>query len=237
LVDLAECRSPGLVGVGPVADRIIKDAWLAEIGLLQDWLIGLTGSLYLEFNIPRLGRRIDAVLLIGSAVFVIEFKVGERAFERAAVDQVWDYALDRKNFHEASHSVSIVPILVATGATASARLNLHPDDDKVYRPILVDPAGFREAVDLALRTITGELLDEQRCHALHTIPHLLSSKPRKLFTHSIRSKPSRATMRGRRTCVSPHTASKSWWTRRERKDANSFVSSRVCPEPAKPWSG
>ena len=97
-----------------------KDAWLAQIGFLQDRLVGLTGSLFLEFNIPRMGRRIDAVLLIGPVVFVIEFKVGESAFERAAVDQVWDYALDLKNFHEASHSVSIVPILIATGATKSA---------------------------------------------------------------------------------------------------------------------
>ena len=55
---------------------------------------------------------------IGPVVFVIEFKVGESTFERAAVDQVWDYALDLKNFHEASHSVSIVPILIATEATA-----------------------------------------------------------------------------------------------------------------------
>ena len=94
-----------------------KDAWLAQIGFLQDRLVGLTGSLFLEFNIPRMGRRIDAVLLVGPVVFVIEFKVGESTFDRAAVDQVWDYALDLKNFHEASHSVSIVPILIATEAT------------------------------------------------------------------------------------------------------------------------
>ena len=91
-----------------------KDAWLAQIRLLQDRLVGLTGALFLEFNIPRMGRRIDAVLLVDPVVFVIEFKVGASEFERAAVDQVWDYALDLKNFHEASHSVSIVPILIAT---------------------------------------------------------------------------------------------------------------------------
>ncbi|MBM4296667.1 MAG: hypothetical protein FJ143_02890, partial [Deltaproteobacteria bacterium] len=97
-----------------------KDAWSAEIRFLQDRLVGLTGALFLEFNIPRLGRRIDTVLLIGPVVFVIEFKVGSSAFDRAAVDQVWDYALDLKNFHEACHAVSIVPILIATGAPKSA---------------------------------------------------------------------------------------------------------------------
>jgi hypothetical protein len=95
------------------------DAWLAQIALLQERLGGLNGALFLEFNIPRMGRRIDAVLLIGPVVFVIEFKVGESVFDSAAVDQVWDYALDLKNFHEASHAASIVPILVATEATVA----------------------------------------------------------------------------------------------------------------------
>ena len=59
---------------------------------------------------------IDTVLVIGPIVFAVEFKVGDSIFDRSGVDQVWDYALDLKNFHEASHSASIVPILVATGA-------------------------------------------------------------------------------------------------------------------------
>ena len=59
-------------------------------------------------------------------MFVVEFKVGESTFDRAAVDQVWDYALDLKNFHEASHTVSIVPILIATETKAVAPLNFMP---------------------------------------------------------------------------------------------------------------
>src|SRR5258705_2078662 len=78
-----------------------RDAWLRQFDILRDALSGLSGSLLLEFNIPRMGRRIDAVLLIGPVVFVIEFKIGEAAFDRVAVDQVWDYALDLKNFHKA----------------------------------------------------------------------------------------------------------------------------------------
>jgi hypothetical protein len=138
-----------------------KEAWLAQIGFLQEHLAGLSGALFLEFNIPRMGRRIDTVLLLGPVVFVIEFKVGESKFERAAVDQVWDYALDLKNFHEASHSASIVPILIATEATDSAALRLHADEDKVYRPIHVHPAGFREAIDTTLETVTEEIVDSE----------------------------------------------------------------------------
>ena len=163
------------------------DAWLAQIAFLQEQVSGLTGTLFLEFNIPRMGRRIDAVLLVGSVVFVIEFKVGESAFERAAVDQVWDYALDLKNFHEASHSVSIVPILIATEATASPSLNLQADQDKVYHPIRVHPARFREAIDLARRTITGELLDQQKWARApyHPTPTIIEAARALYAQHSV----------------------------------------------------
>src|SRR5262249_47455611 len=93
-----------------------RDAWRYQIAFLQSELIGLSGAIYLEFTIPRVGRRIDVVLVIGPALVVVEFKVGDAIFGRAAGEQVWDYALDLKNFHEGSHSLSIVPILLATEA-------------------------------------------------------------------------------------------------------------------------
>ena len=160
---------------------------MAQIGLLQAQLVGFSGSLFLEFNIPRMGRRIDAVLLIGPVAFVIEFKVGESAFERAAVDQVWDYALDLKNFHEASHSVSIVPMLIATGARQSAPMQLHTDEDKVYRPVLVHSSGFREAVALTLRTVTGEVLDGERWSRApyHPTPTIVEAARALYAQHSV----------------------------------------------------
>ena len=152
-----------LVSNSTFADlRSQKDAWLVQIDLLQVQLVGLSGSIFLEFNIPRMGRRIDAVLLIGPIVFVIEFKVGEKTFDRPAIEQVWDYALDLKNFHEASHSASIVPFLVATGTKKSAQFNLHADEDHVFRPLMVHPEGFREAINLALQTVAGEKIDDYR---------------------------------------------------------------------------
>ena len=97
----------------------------------------------MEFNIPRMGRRIDVILVIGS-MFALEFKVGETTYDRAAIEQVWDYALDLKNFHEASHNVAIAPILVATEsqaesppsskADAGQRISSYPDNaDKLDR--------------------------------------------------------------------------------------------------------
>ena len=139
-----------------------RDTWLAQIVFLRRELVGLSGAVFLEFNIPRMGRRIDVVLVIGPVVFVIEFKVGEKTFDRAAIDQVWDYALDLKNFHEASHVISLVPILIVTEATGSGQTILKSDDDKVYRPIQVCTADFRKAVNAALQTVLGSKLDDQK---------------------------------------------------------------------------
>ena len=138
-----------------------RDAWLEQISLLQGQLVGLNGSLFLEFSIPRMGRRIDTVLLINSIVFVLEFKVGDSTLDRAAVDQVWDYALDLKNFHEASHLASLIPILITTGPSASPPVVLVADDDRVYRPISVHAADLRLTLDLALRSVEACSLDMQ----------------------------------------------------------------------------
>jgi hypothetical protein len=136
-------------------DRTQAAAWLAEIEFLQSKLSDSAGSIFFEFNIPRMGRRIDVVLLIGPVVFALEFKVGEKAFDRSAIDQVWDYGLDLKNFHEASHDASIIPILIATEATECPVVGLHADTDKLYRPVVVDPRSFRRTLDTAVRTVRG----------------------------------------------------------------------------------
>lgn len=91
-------------------------AWETQIAILKRELAGLDGFIWLEFEIPRLGRRVDAIVITASRIFAIEFKVGEDTYRRSAIDQVWDYALDLKNFHEGSHHATIVPLLVVTAA-------------------------------------------------------------------------------------------------------------------------
>ena len=76
-----------------------REAWLAEIGLLRRWLHGRNGTLLLEFNIPRMGLRADAVLVIGGCIVILEFKVGDSTAGQSALNQVWQYALATKNFH------------------------------------------------------------------------------------------------------------------------------------------
>ncbi len=136
-----------------------RDAWLTEIEILQSQLKGIDGYVFLEFNIPRMGRRVDAILIVHHVIFAIEFKVGEEVFEDAAMNQVWDYALDLKNFHEASHEASIVPVLVVTGARHSPAIALRGDADGVYHPVQAVPLGIRDVIDSALPAVAGSKLD------------------------------------------------------------------------------
>jgi hypothetical protein len=139
-----------------------RDAWMAQIPILQNCLKGLQGSVYLEYNIPRMGRRVDAVLVIGPAVFVVEFKVGEHDFEPASQEQVWDYALDLKNFHEASHALSLVPILVATESRQLEPLHLKAAEDGVFQPVCVGTVGLRAVLDSALKSVAGDPVDADK---------------------------------------------------------------------------
>lgn len=100
-------------------DATQTQAWEREINCLRAALAELEGTLYLEFEVPRLGSRIDAVLISGPAIVPIEFKCGQRDYLRADIEQAWDYGLDLKNFHLASHSALILPVLVATEAPVS----------------------------------------------------------------------------------------------------------------------
>ena len=114
-----------------------RDAWTAEVDLLKQLLSNRSGHLLLEFNIPRMGLRADAVLLLGGCVVILEFKVGEKQVTPAAISQVWEYALDTKNFHEPSHDLPIVPVLVPTRWHADELPPRQFAPDGVCQPIAV----------------------------------------------------------------------------------------------------
>lgn len=122
----------------------MREAWKYEIELMQKTITALackSGNIVFEYDIPRLGKRIDVVLLYKGIIFCIEFKVGESKMLEADVDQVLDYALDLKNFHKYSQDHLIVPILVPTKFDRSTvNLNTSPYDDKVVNPIVTGSA-------------------------------------------------------------------------------------------------
>jgi hypothetical protein len=136
-----------------------RDAWQEEIQILRSALAGVSGFLYLEFDVPRLGSRIDAVLISGPAIFPIEFKCGERQFRPADRDQAWDYALDLKNFHRASHEAPILPILVATEAPTSDPEWKPPHQDDVREPRKCNAADLGRVIREGLALTSGPDLD------------------------------------------------------------------------------
>jgi hypothetical protein len=208
-----------------------RDAWVRQIEILQCALKGVSGTLFFEFSIPRIGRRIDVVLLVGPLVFVVEFKVGERRFDRSAMDQVWDYALDLKNFHEASHGVSIVPILIATEAADIAPIDLVADADEVYRPISVNVGRFRDVLDLALQKITGTGIDSQQwsCSPYHPTPTIVEAARALYAQHSVEAI-ARYDAGAQNLHVTSRRIEEMVDEARERDNARSFVLLPACRE-------
>ena len=137
-----------------------KDAWLQQIKILKSILINYEGAIFFEYSIPRMGRRIDAVVLIDNVIFVLEFKVGETEFLINNLDQVWDYALDLKNFHETSHKHLIAPILIATEAkNIFLNISTTPHNDNLLFPIKTNTTLLKETIDGILSFADGDKID------------------------------------------------------------------------------
>ena len=139
-----------------------RGAWISEISIMKQVLneLGVDGHIIFEYTIPRLGKRVDVILLIRGIVFTIEFKVGSNEFLVNDKEQVWDYALDLKNFHEESMHLVIVPVLVATEAHSkdcSIGLPVYClYDDSVYNPLFSN--------SLTLTSIIHRILEKEQDH-------------------------------------------------------------------------
>ena len=136
-------------------------AWEYQIDVLKAILQNYEGHIFFEFSIPRMGKRVDCLLIIKNIVFVIEFKVGEKVFTNQNIEQVWDYALDLKNFHKPSQSLLLVPILVATLSK-----NIHLEiissshNDNLINPLKTNSENLGFTIDKVLDFFsTDELVD------------------------------------------------------------------------------
>lgn len=130
------------------------NTWEKEISILKHELIGLDGRIIFEYTIPRMGRRVDVIVITKNIVFLLEFKCGDTEYRQAAYDQVYDYALDLKNFQKESHDKLLVPILIATNAP-SFNLCIE-DDEKITSPIKCNQHNIRKAIDLICDTYNCE---------------------------------------------------------------------------------
>ncbi|MGV8915356.1 MAG: DUF2075 domain-containing protein [Kaistella sp.] len=138
-------------------------AWEFQIELLQEILKKYSGKIFFEFSIPRMGKRVDCLLIIQNIVFVLEFKVGEKNFLNHNVEQVWDYALDLKNFHKPSHDLMLVPVLIATHAKNSTmEIITTSHDDNLVNPISTNATNLGQVISDVLNFFSSEnLIDDE----------------------------------------------------------------------------
>jgi len=137
-----------------------RESWKGEISILKQVLqpfANYNGQIIFEYDIPRLGKRIDAVILLNGIVFCLEFKVGESNILESNVDQVLDYALDLKNFHKFSEDRIIVPILIATNyKSSSTSIQMSIYDDKVVNPLVTGKLGILRLINAVIEKYPNE---------------------------------------------------------------------------------
>lgn len=101
-----------------------------------------------------MGKRVDVILTIDNVVLVLEFKTFEQKSSYEAIIQVWDYALDLKNFHEGSLNRPIIPILVASNEkNKNLQLTLESYEDNVYRPLVCNDTKLNECINNIINTV------------------------------------------------------------------------------------
>ena len=122
------------------------NTWKEEIRILDEVLFGLDeGEIAFEYTIPRIGKRVDNILLYKGMIYLLEFKVGGKEYKSYEVDQVVDYALDLKNFHKESYDKRIVPILVSTNAKDMNNQVVF-SEDLISTPILCNKDNLKDTL-------------------------------------------------------------------------------------------
>lgn len=139
------------------------EAWIGEIDLLQRVLLPWKdeeAEIIFEYDIPRLGKRIDVVLLLRGIIFCLEFKVGQKDALQSDVEQVMDYALDLKNFHRYSHDRVIVPVLIPTKHTSSSS-SFTPSvyNDSIFNPLITGADGLQNLIKNVLQHAGADTSD------------------------------------------------------------------------------
>lgn len=123
-----------------------SNTWESEVQILKDQLRSFSdGRIIFEYTIPRMGKRVDAVVLYKNIVFLLEFKCGDTEYRQSTYDQVYDYALDLRNFQKDSHDKMLVPIMVSTKAPRCQ--NVLTVRDRIVEPIRCNAQNLGIAID------------------------------------------------------------------------------------------
>lgn len=171
------------------SNRNQNKSWELQIYILQKALKSYNGTIFFEFSIPRMGKRVDALVIIENSVFVIEFKVGESKYHTLNIEQVWDYALDLKNFHKPSHNALLVPILVATEANRSfIEIITTSHNDNLVLPMKVNQYDLEKAIEGTLQFFKGDeevLSTEYAAGSYSPTPTIVEAALKLYRTHTV----------------------------------------------------
>ncbi len=135
-----------------------KNAWVKQITILKNTLQSIdNGQIYFEFSIPRMGKRVDNVLIINDLIFVLEFKVGDNQYQKHSIEQVVDYCLDLQNFHEGSHHEKLIPVLISTNAEPIE--NTFNVLDNLFDPLKANQQNLSDLINKSLLQSTGKQIN------------------------------------------------------------------------------
>ena len=124
-----------------------RNTWEEEILILKRELQDFKeGRILFEYSVPRMGKRIDTVIIHKNIVFLLEFKCGDNVYRQSAIDQVLDYALDLRNFQKESHDKLLVPIVIST--EAKPQKNVINNHDRILEPLLCNAKNIAQAIKL-----------------------------------------------------------------------------------------
>lgn len=137
-----------------------KNAWVKQIAILKDTLQSIdNGQIYFEFSIPRMGKRVDNVLIINDLIFVLEFKVGNNQYQKHSIEQVIDYCLDLQNFHEGSHHEKLIPVLISTKAEPIE--NVFKSEYNLFEPLKANQQNLKEVITNSILHGNGKHINPQ----------------------------------------------------------------------------
>ena len=150
------------------AEDLQKNTWNREIDILKRELSQfLNGYIIFEYTIPRIGNRIDNIVIYKGIIFLLEFKVGEKKYPSYAIEQVTDYAFDLSCFHKESHNRLLVPILISTKAH-SVKQEIRISKDNVLETICCNEYEIAKYItEVSLKFIQDEIIPNDWINSLY----------------------------------------------------------------------
>ncbi len=150
------------------AEDLQKNTWNREIEILKRELSqSLDGYIIFEYTIPRIGNRIDNIVIYKGIIFLLEFKVGEKKYPSYAIEQVTDYAFDLSCFHKESHNRLLVPILISTKAH-SVKQEIRISKDNVLETICCNEYEIAKYItEVSLKFIQDEIIPDDWINSLY----------------------------------------------------------------------